>query len=288
MAVTARGSLETGILLHEALEAARQQRRADQQHHGQADLGHHQRAARSRAAPPPSPPRPDSFSGRCMSPRAISIAGHDAERDRGQQRQRDAQTQAFARRGRSPASRGSSTGVVATSAFTDHDSHGDAERGAHQRQQHALGEELADQAAAARADRRANGDLALAHGRARQQQARHVGAGDDQQERRRAEQREERRPEDADDFGRERNRARGVVAVGRRVLLARGASSARAARRSRPSTLTPGFSRTSDSMKCAPRLCCATSHVMRCQTSVPFGYWKPCRHHADDGEQTDR
>ena len=54
----------------------------------------------------------------------------------------------------------------------------------------------------------------------------------------------------------------------RRLVSAR--SSAFAA-----SGVMPGLSRKIDSMKCAPRLCCATSHVMRCHTSVSFGYWKP-------------
>ena len=51
---------------------------------------------------------------------------------------------------------------------------------------HAFGQQLAQYAPAAGADGGADGELALAHGRARQQQVRHVGAGDEQNETNRA------------------------------------------------------------------------------------------------------
>ena len=205
--------LETGILLDQTLEAARQQRRTDQQHDGQADLGHDQRAARS-----PSRAAAVAAAARLLQ-RPLHVAArhqhrrHDAEGDRGQQRQGDRKRQ----HARVEADAGQPRQLDrrrGDQRLDRSDGDGDAEHGPHDREQHALSEKLPNQAAAARADRRADGDLPLPHRRARQQQARDVGAGDDQQKRRRAEQREERRPEDADDLGRERNRTRGVVAVG--------------------------------------------------------------------------
>jgi hypothetical protein len=47
---------------------------------------------RAAPRPLPSPPRPDSFSGRCMSPR-VWHRRHDAERDRRDQRQRRGEEQ---------------------------------------------------------------------------------------------------------------------------------------------------------------------------------------------------
>ena len=55
-------------------------------------------------------------------------------------------------------------------------------RGAEQRQQHALGEQLRDEPPARCAHRLPHRDLALAHAGARQQQIREIGAGDQQHE----------------------------------------------------------------------------------------------------------
>ena len=220
-----------------------------------------------------------------MSPRAISIAGTTPNAIAVTSRHRDGEQQHAGRRRRRRPRRGSATGDAATSAFTDRHRDDDAERRSHRGEQDALGEELADQAAAARANRRAHRDFALAHRRAREQQARDVGARDHQQERRRAEQREQRRPEEADDFvSRAAPRAREYsplvdgFSAPRRLVSAR--SSAFAA-----SGVMPGFSRKSDSMKCAPRLCCVD--VPR--DAVPHvgvvRILEPRRHHADDGEE---
>ena len=57
-----------------------------------------------------------------------------------------------------------------------------------------------------------------------------------------------------------------VADTGRTSLVVSARSSAFAC-----STLTAGFSRNSDSTKCAPRLCCAKSHCRRCHTSVSLG-----------------
>ena len=64
---------------------------------------------------------------------------------------------------------------------------------ADQTQQQALGQQLLEQAAASRAKRQADGDLSLPSCPARQQQIRHVGAGDQQHESSRAQQHIENR-----------------------------------------------------------------------------------------------
>ena len=61
-------------------------------------------------------------------------------------------------------------------------SHDEAEDASGEGQQHALGQQLPDDAAAARADRGTNGDLTPSARRAHQQQVRDVGAGDQQHE----------------------------------------------------------------------------------------------------------
>ena len=71
---------------------------------------------------------------------------------------------------------------------------GNAQRGAREREQNALGEELPHDAAACRAKRRADRDLAPARGRAREQEARGVGARDQQDERNRGPDDEQERP----------------------------------------------------------------------------------------------
>ena len=276
--------LEAGILLHQPLEAAR---RAAPRRRAASPRGRPRRrraALRARRrAPPPSPPRPDSFSGRCMSPRAISIAGTTPNAIAVTQRQRDGEQPASARRRRRRSSRGSSHRRRRDQRLHRRDRHGDAERRAHHREQHALGEELPDQAAAAGADRRADRDLALAHGRAREQQARDVGAGDHQQERRRAEQREQRRTEEADDLGRERDRARARSRRWSTGSPRRAASvSARSSLFAGVDASRPASAGTSDSMKCAPRLCCATSHVMPVPDVGVVRILEALRHHADD------
>jgi hypothetical protein len=73
------------------------------------------------------------------------------------------------------------------------------ENAAHRRQQDALGQQLANDPAAAGADRRTNRDLAPAHGRAHEQQVRDVRAGDQQDEDDRAQQHPQRRSHVADD-----------------------------------------------------------------------------------------
>ena len=73
-----------------------------------------------------------------------------------------------------------------------------AESAADQREHQALGQELAQEAGAAGADRGAQRHLALARRGAGEQQARDVGAGDQQHEGDRAEQHHDRGPDRAD------------------------------------------------------------------------------------------
>ena len=70
---------------------------------------------------------------------------------------------------------------------------------AEQAEQHALGQQLADESLPARAERRADRDFLLPAGRAREQQIGDVGARDQQHERHRAEHDEHRDADVADD-----------------------------------------------------------------------------------------
>ena len=80
-----------------------------------------------------------------------------------------------------------------------------------QRQQQALDQQLPHEAPARRAERRADGDLAPPHRRAREQQVRHVGAGDEEHHGHGAGQREEERPRFADHEALQRNEPDAVV-----------------------------------------------------------------------------
>ena len=73
------------------------------------------------------------------------------------------------------------------------------ERAAREREHDRLGEELPDDARAARAERRAHRDLLAAPERPREDEVGDVGAGDQQHEADRAEQHEQRRPHVADE-----------------------------------------------------------------------------------------
>ena len=85
-------------------------------------------------------------------------------------------------------SRGRFRGASASSARHARERSQYAEAAAGQREQQGLGEELTDQPSARRAERAANGELALSRRRLRQQQIRHVRARHQQQKADRAEQ----------------------------------------------------------------------------------------------------
>ena len=89
----------------------------------------------------------------------------------------------------------------------------DAQAAADERERHALGEQLPQQARPARAHRDAHGQLALARHQAREEQVRHVDARDEQHEPRRAQQHEQRATGVADEDLVERadRRAMGMV-----------------------------------------------------------------------------
>ena len=95
---------------------------------------------------------------------------------------------------------------------------GDAERAAGDGQQSALDHELPHQPRAAGAERGAQREVALAPCNAREQQARHVGARDQQDEADRAHQHAERRPDPAGQLVAERHeRHRGGRILGRQL-----------------------------------------------------------------------
>jgi hypothetical protein len=83
----------------------------------------------------------------------------------------------------------------------------DSRRAARQAEQHALGQQLPEDARAARADCRADRDFFLASRRARQQQVRDVRAGDQQHKPDRAQQNIERQPYVAHDLFEQRHDA---------------------------------------------------------------------------------
>ena len=153
-----------------------------------------------RRLPVPSPPRPDSLSGRCMSPRAISIAGTTPNATDVSVAAAIANSSRWpSRPTAAPSSRGSGTGDAATSARTATIASPTPNR-THEGEQNALRDELANQPSPAGANGGAHGHLALAYRRARQQQARDVRAGNQEQKRRGAEQGEERRTKIAFDL----------------------------------------------------------------------------------------
>ena len=82
-----------------------------------------------------------------------------------------------------------------------------AEDRADGRQQQAFGEQLANQAPAAGAERRADGDFTITPGGARQQEVRDVGAGDEQHDQHRGGEQLQRAPHVADEQLLEREQA---------------------------------------------------------------------------------
>ena len=88
-----------------------------------------------------------------------------------------------------------------------------AKYAAGQREQDAFGQQLADDAAAPRADRRTNGNFTLAARRAGQQQVGDVGACNQQHQRNRAQQDPERGADVGDEFILQQPRAKRAVVV---------------------------------------------------------------------------
>ena len=197
--------------------------------------------SRSRAGPP-AVPRAPSFITSARSAREARSAGSEAEQKPGGERQgqREAQHARIdrglgePRHAAGPSARRPATPAQATSTPT---------RAAQQRQQQALDQQLPHEAPARRAERRADGDLAPPHRRAREQQVRHVRAGDEEHHADGAGQREEERPRIADHEALQRERA-GCRGPSPRPPAA-GARTTRCALR-RCARSSPGRSRPSD------------------------------------------
>ena len=94
----------------------------------------------------------------------------------------------------------------------------DSEHASEKRQHRALGQALAHQPAAARAERHAHGKLPLAGNRARQQQAGHIHARNQQHQADRTQQQPERGPH-ISHIRPERLRDEGATCVGLRILF---------------------------------------------------------------------
>jgi hypothetical protein len=185
--------VEAGPHLLQPLVASNQQPGADQQHDGERHLADDERASRIRAA------RADgTAAGGANRSRDAAAAGaqrrHEAEQHAGADRDHDREGEhaQIDRHLREARNAGRAERHQRPRAPRGSDEAGGP---AEQAEQGALGEELADQAGAARAERRPDGDLARARLRPRQQQVRHVDAGDQQHEADRAKQHEERLPD---------------------------------------------------------------------------------------------
>ena len=96
------------------------------------------------------------------------------------------------------ASRGTLAGPSARRPATPAQRHEHAGAAAEQRQEQALDQQLPHEAPARRAERRPDGDLAPPYRRAREQQVRHVGAGDEEHHGHGAGEGDEERPRIAD------------------------------------------------------------------------------------------
>ena len=186
--------LEAGRHVLQAGKALEHQAGPYEQQHGQRDLGGDERAAH-----PPDP----GTAGRA----ACSFVQHLPQVElRGAQRRRQAENETGADRDREgePENRR----VQSDRKHRRQRIRGQPEQrskgapgqeqpddGPQERQQHALGEQLADDARPAGPHGGPDGDLPAAGGRARQQQVRDVGAGDEKHEAHRPEQRPEGGPD---------------------------------------------------------------------------------------------
>ena len=179
--------LESGVFPGESLDAAHEEAGCDEQHHGEADLGRDENAARERASRPPRRAPDAGLERRVQIGSRQDQRRHHPEDERGEKRRADRECEGAAIDG----------DLIEPRDFerreTDQQEHpdggaGDADQRARQREHHALGQQLLDQAAAAGADGRPQRHLALAHGGARQKEVGHVDARDEEQQPHRAEQ----------------------------------------------------------------------------------------------------
>ena len=199
-----------------------QQAATDEQHDGGRHLRHHQDRTRSLAAA--ADPRPGSFvqPGHTRLPAAAQCR-HDAEPDAdgGGQQQREAQDAQVHRRHLRDGER---MRHQPRQHGHGHRGDGQAQRAAGQGEEQALGEELADETLAAGSQGRPHGQLLPTRHGPREQQARQVGARDQQQAGGRAQQREGQHPRlDGQLVAQPVDRRAGLrVRVGIRALQLRG------------------------------------------------------------------
>ena len=203
---------ETGVDVRQPLEAADGEAGAGQQHEGQCHLRRYQRAAQPPASAARSAVAPDVLQEhREVRPRrddrrrgAEENAGDDGEEDaEGQNRPVHLDVGGARQIGRRHRHQGA------------HAPRAEQESGgaAGERQDHTLGQELADEAPAAGAERRAHRDLPVLVGRARQQQIRDVDARDQEDADHGPEEDEERPPDLADHRRQQWNRGDRISAA---------------------------------------------------------------------------
>jgi hypothetical protein len=208
---------DAGIHPLQAHEASEQQRRPDQQHRGQRHLREHQcvPGARGRACPGECPSAFGEATAEIEAecPDRRHHAEHQAGADREDERERQRapiESNLLQARHRARLER----------AQRVHAPHCDPEPedAAGQRQQHALGEELPQQASPRGPERRANGHLALAVRHPDQHEVGHIGAGDEQDQRHRAEKDEQRRADLAHDPLLQSDQLHTPAGIARRIL----------------------------------------------------------------------
>ena len=213
----ARG-LEPRVGRAQPHKAANQQPRADQHHHRQRHFRDHQRIAHH------APGAPGGAAAAAFSQRRVEIGARasnrrrDAEQNAGGNRhsQRKQKQTGVDSRFRQPwnAGRPKPRQQRYYAARQHH-----PQRSARQRQQHALGEQLRHNPAAARAQRGAYGDLLVTSGASRQHQIGHIHAGHQQQKPHRRHQYQQRLTHVAHQFLPKRKQGWAPASVQRRTGL---------------------------------------------------------------------
>ena len=169
--------IEAGIEILQIPQRADEQARSGEQHQRQRHLRAHQR--------PEQPRRRTAGSRVCLEGRGRSCGGRlqrrrDAEQHTGRNRDRAGEAEDV------PVGRQIERDLIwpgrnqAEEKATRHPGQPDSDRRADRRQQRAFDQQLTHNPGAAGADRQAHRDLSAARRGARQQQARDIGAGDDQ------------------------------------------------------------------------------------------------------------
>ena len=159
----------------------REHQRADQQHQRQRHLRHDERATHAESLATRGDAAAAGLQRHGRRQRRRLDRGRDANSRHANERDAGVKPKTCRFHAEVEEERAHAAGQLRdTSTCAKRARHDHSERGADRREQHALDEQLAHDAAARRADRQPHGDLALAGGRASQQQIREVGAGDQQ------------------------------------------------------------------------------------------------------------